>query len=98
MKPIEVVEAIWHFKVDDNMDWFFCAGILQQDGYEISVDEVEDKFLTYFRDLTGVEPYTKCPKCGELVLPRRSQYGYFVGCSSFPSCKFVASKTKPYKV
>lgn len=30
---------------------------------------------------------SKCPKCGKPMLVRRSDYGSFLGCSGFPSCR-----------
>lgn len=30
-----------------------------------------------------------CPKCGSLLVERRGQYGKFLGCSSYPKCKFL---------
>ena len=29
-----------------------------------------------------------CPRCGKTLVQRKSQYGYFYGCSGYPSCKF----------
>ncbi|MDR1818916.1 MAG: DNA topoisomerase I [Methanobrevibacter sp.] len=33
----------------------------------------------------------KCPECGEELIKRSGRYGEFVGCSSFPKCKFTSS-------
>ncbi len=30
-----------------------------------------------------------CPKCGGKLVLRRGKYGYFYGCSNYPSCKFT---------
>lgn len=92
------VNCIWHFKVEDGLGWEFCAGILAQDGTDnISAETLQGIFEQFFIELTGIAPYTKCPSCGELLLPRRSEYGHFVGCSKYPACKFLASNTKKYK-
>ena len=32
-----------------------------------------------------------CPKCGNPVIKKVGKYGYFYGCSNYPSCKFTAS-------
>lgn len=34
-----------------------------------------------------------CPKCGSDLVERKGKYGNFVGCSNYPTCKFVG-KTK----
>jgi len=31
----------------------------------------------------------KCPKCGSDLVRRKGKYGYFLGCSDFPRCKYV---------
>ncbi|MBW2971342.1 DNA topoisomerase I [Candidatus Woesearchaeota archaeon] len=31
----------------------------------------------------------KCPKCGEKLVLRKSMYGQFLGCSSYPKCKYT---------
>jgi len=30
----------------------------------------------------------KCPWCGGALAPRHSKYGRFIGCSSYPICKY----------
>ncbi len=32
-----------------------------------------------------------CPKCGKALVKRQSQQGMFLGCSSFPKCRFTKS-------
>lgn len=34
-------------------------------------------------------PGETCPKCGNLLTERNGKYGPFMGCSSYPSCKFI---------
>ncbi|WP_276511850.1 topoisomerase DNA-binding C4 zinc finger domain-containing protein [Guptibacillus hwajinpoensis] len=31
-----------------------------------------------------------CPKCGGQLVQRTGKMGEFLGCSSFPKCRFVA--------
>jgi hypothetical protein len=93
----ELVSAIWHFKVEDKLDWGFCCGILKQDhNIEITPTELKKEFCNYLKQSVGIAPYTKCPLCGDWLLPRKSNWGYFIGCTSFPKCNFIASDTKPY--
>ncbi len=33
--------------------------------------------------------YPQCPKCGRDLVKRRSKYGFFLGCSSYPECRFA---------
>jgi len=30
-----------------------------------------------------------CPRCGGNLVRRRGRYGYFIGCSNYPNCKFT---------
>lgn len=95
----DIVNNIWHYKIEDNLPWSFCAGIVEQNtGEKISTTEVKRKFNAFFKEETGILPYTKCPICGKETAPRHSQYGYFVGCSDFPTCRFLASSKKPYEL
>ena len=32
-----------------------------------------------------------CPKCGGQLVERQGRYGYFLGCSNYPKCKFTTS-------
>lgn len=34
----------------------------------------------------------KCPKCGGDLVNRKGKYGSFLGCSHYPSCRFVEKK------
>ena len=46
----ELVDHIWHFKVEDNLSWKFCADILKQDrDIEISPQELKKRFENYFK-------------------------------------------------
>lgn len=93
----DYVNYIWHFKVEDNLDWEFCAGYMKMNEYaDVSAEELEYIFKKYFKDNMGIEPYSKCPKCGNELLPRESRYGYFIGCSNYPKCTFMATNKKPY--
>lgn len=30
-----------------------------------------------------------CPRCGGNLVPRNGRYGYFIGCSNYPKCKYT---------
>ena len=48
MTTKDYVDYIWHYKVEDNMDWDFCSRILKQDGIaEISAEELEKDFKKF---------------------------------------------------
>ena len=31
----------------------------------------------------------KCPKCGGTLVERKGKYGYFIGCSNYPKCRYT---------
>jgi len=92
----DIVSELWHWKVEDNLSWLFCSGILKQNyGVEITAQEVKKKFLRYFKSRSGVILYSKCLKCGNgKMMPRKSVYGYFISCSEFPRCDNKANVKK----
>ena len=97
MNNKDYVNYIWHLKVEDNLDWEFCAEYMKMNEYaDVSAEELECIFKKYFKDNMGIEPYSKCPKCGNKLLPRESKYGYFIGCSNYPRYTFMATNKKPY--
>ena len=106
-----IVEDIWHFLIDDRpiakpswRDWEFVTGIFNQNnGTNIGRHRVSDSFYNYFRQKFGVSPFIKCPVCEKgITYPRKSSFvkylgNYFIGCSRFPECKFIATDKKPFK-
>ncbi|MBR3158040.1 MAG: topoisomerase DNA-binding C4 zinc finger domain-containing protein [Atopobiaceae bacterium] len=43
----------------------------------------------YARDVRAADSGTVCPWCGSELLERNGKYGKFLGCSSFPRCRFT---------
>lgn len=35
----------------------------------------------------------KCPMCGGNLVRRKSRYGWFIGCSNYPACRYIKQKT-----
>jgi ssDNA-binding Zn-finger/Zn-ribbon topoisomerase 1 len=100
-----IVDDVWHWLVEDSITtypdkrtWEFLAGILKQN-YEIviSAQDLKKEIQKYFLGLTGIAAYKRCPACKEgLTVPRKSRYGYFVGCGRYPDCSFIATNKKRY--
>ena len=77
--------------------WDYFAGDLSDNMHiEITPKELKRKFIGFFKKTTGISPYTQCPKCKGTLIPKK-KYSYFVGCSNWPKCNFLASATKPYR-
>ena len=38
------------------------------------------------------EEKIRCPKCGGKLVRRKSRYGYFIGCSNYPRCKYIIKR------
>ena len=30
-----------------------------------------------------------CPKCGSQLVNRNGKYGFFIGCSNYPKCRYI---------
>jgi hypothetical protein len=96
---------VWHWLVEesittypDKQTWNFCAGILKQNyATEITAQYLKIVIQKYFFELTGIAAYKRCPACKKgLTMPRKSKYGYFVGCGNYPDCNFIATNKKRY--
>lgn len=37
-----------------------------------------------------------CPRCGGQLVERNGKYGYFIGCSNYPKCKFILKDKHSY--
>ena len=60
-----------------------------------------DEFMTQFNKVQKVmyvdEPIPtgeKCPKCGAPLVYKEGKNGQFIGCSNYPSCKYVQKEKK----
>jgi len=53
--------------------------------FEPILDEAYEKMETIAPKETG----ELCPECGNPLVIRRSRYGEFVGCSTYPNCKYI---------
>lgn len=54
MNDKDYVSYIWHFKVEDDMEWDFCAGILHQDGVsDISAKELKRHLTDISKKIWG---------------------------------------------
>ena len=75
-----------------------------KDGETTRVELLQD-FYNHFKaqyDQAGELPqddpvllfYGRCPKpnCDGVIVPRRSRFGVFLGCSKYPTCDFVTSQ------
>ena len=68
-----------------------CTGYPDCD-YTRNVDSAEGE---EDRPEPEIVPDRKCPKCESELLYRTGKYGKFIGCSSFPDCKFIESLNQP---
>lgn len=58
-----------------------------------SYDSGGDGRMCYTPPKTRKDPNDDfCPECGCALVLRNGPYGEFVGCSSFPDCKFTAKR------
>ena len=65
---------------------------------EIDKNNIEDRNLRkrHVRDIrTKISNENElaqnmiCPRCGSKLIERNGRYGKFIGCSSYPRCKYI---------
>lgn len=67
-----------------------CTGYPECD-YTRSLDEDSKEAKEEPQIVEGRE----CPKCGGGLIIRHGKFGKFIGCSQYPTCKFIESLEKP---
>ncbi len=63
-----------------------------QEFYDVFAEELEeaDKALPKLNLQKEVEPVGRdCPTCGNPLVYREGRYGRFIGCSTFPKCRYT---------
>lgn len=63
------------------------------DFYNPFLKEVESANIKMYKD-AAVETGEKCPLCGAPLVFKEGKNGKFVGCSNFPTCKYVKKEPK----
>ena len=65
-------------------------------------NEFEPLYEVALKEMKKTEPKKtgeKCPKCGNDLVYKKSKFGEFIACSSFPTCNYVKPKEeKPVEV
>lgn len=59
--------------------------------YTRSVDEDKSSAAAASEAIEGRE----CPQCSSALVYKVGRYGKFIGCSSYPNCKYIESLNKP---
>ena len=60
------------------------------EGLAEAMDQAPEKMPAVRIEKEGPQPTgKKCPQCGGDLVRRKGRYGYFVGCASYPKCKYV---------
>lgn len=70
-----------------------------QSFYNNFSSEIEDFKQNKMETYAKIEPTKtgeKCPICGSDLVVRQGRYGSFVGCSNYPTCKYIKKKELEY--
>lgn len=51
--------------------------------------KIKKEHIENIKRNTEKNDFSKCPKCGGLLVERESKYGKFIGCSNYPKCKYI---------
>jgi uncharacterized membrane protein len=57
----------------------------------VKIEATEKKTHTTAETIVKYDKY-RCPRCGSKLVKRHGPYGDFVGCSSYPNCRYTRSK------
>lgn len=94
----EIIDATWHWVVEDKLGFGFAIESLIMNEYikgeEIKevADKIEDIYKEYFLDRFGIELFDKCLNCDDgIMYLKESVYGQFMSCNNYPKCKTVFS-------
>lgn len=79
----------WKFEAKRELNYQHCPECSSRD---IIVDEKTK--ISWFMYACGIGI---CPACGNKLIVKEGTYGLFVGCSSFPNCKYTESIRKVKK-
>jgi hypothetical protein len=100
----EIVISLWDGLIDKSVnkkippteqEWIKVVKKLSDDmDNALSVEHSKLQFIKYFKERFGIEPFVSCPLCGKgITRPRKNMYNqFFIGCSEFPSCKYMATR------
>ena len=60
--------------------------------YNIHSSKIRDKHAKVVqRKIDSEKPYMNiCPLCGCRLIKKQGRYGYFMGCSNYPKCRFTS--------
>jgi DNA topoisomerase-1 len=80
------------------MDYYFTAKVEEEldliEKGEKTYFEVIDSFFKKFKkelDNSYINNnFDICPKCGSVLIERKSSNGIFKGCNNYPRCKFIS--------
>jgi len=66
--------------------FYACTGFPDCKYTKPFLTEAEQKLKD---DAEAIAKTKKCPKCGGELVARKGKYGWFVGCSKYPKCKYL---------
>ncbi len=79
-----------------------------QDGSQSRIDALQGFYQTFIKEYDKAveemykDPFEttgeKCPLCGADLVYKEGKNGKFIGCSNYPTCKYVKKEPKPEKV
>jgi len=63
----------------------------QVGGLHPATDVTEAEWSEWLQGWGGVEQVAHCPECGDRLVERSGSRGRFVGCESYPDCRYTRS-------
>ena len=58
------------------------------------VDYIHKSKASYTTSIFNNKIEEKCPDCNSNLVERDGKFGKFIGCGSYPRCKYIKPKSK----
>lgn len=93
----EIVNVDYTAKLETELDQIAHGTMQEVDFLRAFYNDFEpvlDKAYENMEKIAPKETGEVCPECGSPLVVRRSRYGEFVGCSNYPTCKYIKPTEK----
>lgn len=88
-----ILNHIWTYNkvIIDNVDELYYK-LLENNITDSFIRQVHINNVIYSNEKK--KDITKCPLCGNYLLEKKGTYGLFIGCASYPKCKYTRNIDK----
>ena len=92
-----IVNVDYTAEVETELDLIAQGELIEKDFLRKFYDNFEPTLNAAYENMEKIMPKEvgeDCPECSSPLVIRRSRYGEFIGCSSYPTCKYIKPTEK----